>query len=278
MQSFDVLMITYNRPAYTRRSLDHLLAHAGPDTHVWLWHNGDHAETLDVVRSRAEHPRVARFHHSRENVRLREPTNWLWRESTAPLLGKVDDDCLVPPGWDVTLARAHGADPTLGVIGSWRFYDEDFVPDLARRKLRTLPGGTTLMSNPWVQGSGYVMKRDCVSEVGLLHEGQSFTEWCVQVALRGWENGWLYPFLHEDHMDDPRSPHSDLREDADLQRHLPLSAQRLGIDTIEGWTARMRESAYRLQSASSDPRDYVGWRGRFQRVRRRIASRRVAGR
>lgn len=273
MQAIDVLMVTYNRPVYTRRSLDHLLAHCGPNTGVWLWHNGNDPETLQVVRSRAAHPQVTRFHHSPENLRLREPTNWLWRESTASLLGKVDDDCLVPARWDVTLAEAHARDSTLGVVAAWRFREEDHVPDLVDRKLRTLPGGTRIMANPWVQGSSYLLKRACVEQVGPLRQGQSFTEWCVQVALAGWDNGWLYPFLYEDHMDDPRSPHSELRDDADLRRHLPLSAQRLGIDTLEAWTERMRESAHRLQAASSDPRDYVGWRGRLHRLRRRAVRR-----
>lgn len=269
----DILMITYNRPSYTRRSLDHLLDTCSDSTRVWLWHNGNDPETLSIVTERAHHPKVARFHHSTENVRLRQPTNWLWEHSTAELLGKVDDDCLVDPGWDEALSAAHAIEPTLGLIGAWRFYDEDFVPDLARRKTVTLPGGTQILSNPWLQGSGYLLKRRCVDQIGPLQPDQSFTAWCIRVALQGWNIGWHLPFIHEEHMDDPRSPYSEIREDSDLQEHLPLSAKRLGIDTVNEWTEQMRRSARRVQAASSDPRDYVGWRRQRRRVLKQLRRR-----
>ena len=84
----DVLMITYNRPQYTRLSLQRLLDTAPEDARIWVWHNGTDEETLDVVRSHVGHPRFHQFHQSRENVKLTEPTNWLWRESSGGLWGK----------------------------------------------------------------------------------------------------------------------------------------------------------------------------------------------
>lgn len=283
MDRIDLLMITYNRPAYTQQALDHLLETASPETRVWIWHNGNDADTLAVVRERASHPRVHQFHHSPENVRLQEPTNWLWQSSDAPLLGKVDDDCLLDAGWDATFAAAHRREPSLGVIGAWRFYDEDFIPQFANRKTVTLPGGTTIMRNPWVQGSGYLVKRQCVVEHRLLNDSQgAFTQWCVELALRGWQNGWHLPFVHEEHMDDPRSPYTAITSDATLRENLPLSAQRLGIRTVADWEARMRESARELQRLSDDPRNYVGWRGRLYRRqnawRRRLRRQGVAPR
>ncbi|QBI20287.1 glycosyltransferase [Egibacter rhizosphaerae] len=282
MAAIDVLMITYQRPDYVRRSLPHLLESCTEDMRVWLWHNGTDADTLNVVRSYVDHPKVARFHHSPENLRLRAPTNWLWAESDADLLSKVDDDCLPDTDWAARLARAHEDVDEFGVIGSWRFYDEDFLPDVAQRKIRGFPGGHQLLENFWVQGSGYLMKRACVEQQGLLAPGQSFTAYCIDLALKGWVNGWYFPFIHEEHMDDPRSPNSLLRTDDDLHDQLPLSAQHSGVATLQQWEEQMRRSARRLQEASVEPRDYRNLRRTLRsawwRVQRRLEGRKMQSR
>lgn len=277
MASVDILMITYDRPQYARLSLQRLLDTCDEDMRVWIWHNGEDAATLATVESFLDHPRVAEFHHSPENQRLTAPTNWLWENSRATFLSKVDDDCLVSPGWADVLRGAHHDCPPFGVVGSWRFLDEDFVYRIAKRKIRTFPGGHRLLENFWVQGSGYLLKRRCVEEQGLLRPGQSFTDYCIQLALRGYRNGWYYPFIREEHMDDPRSPWTGLRSDEDLLRRLPLSAKQSGIRTLEDWENQQRDSARLLQAASVDPRHYQGWRrwaraGR-SRLRRRLRRR-----
>src|SRR5688500_14710804 len=103
----DILMITYNRPDYTLLSLARLLDSCDPSMRVWLWHNGGHAETLDAVKSMANHPRVHHFHHSVENKRLREPTNWFWQNADGDYVSKIDDDNLMTPGWGQRLRAAH---------------------------------------------------------------------------------------------------------------------------------------------------------------------------
>lgn len=271
--AIDILMVTYERPNYVRMSLPRLLESCDDRARVWLWHNGTDEETLEVVTSYLGHPRVHRFHHSPENVGLTEPTNWLWSEADGDLLGKVDDDCLVDPSWTATLTEAHATCPSFGVLGSWRFYDEDFEPRLASRKIRSFPGGHSVMVHPWVQGSGYLMKRACLDAHGLLEEGQSFTNYCVDVALGGRINGWYYPFVHEEHLDDPRSPHTGLKTDADLMRYRPLSAALTGPCSLAEWEAQMRRSARRLQEASPDPRHYRGWRAKLRRIRQHLTGR-----
>ncbi len=87
----DILMITHNRPDYTRLALRRLLDSCDETMRVWLWHNGDHAPTLEAVRGFAEHPRVHRFHVSPANKKLREPTNWVLAEGDGEYFAKVDD-------------------------------------------------------------------------------------------------------------------------------------------------------------------------------------------
>lgn len=272
----DILMITYRSAGYLGLSLPRLLSTLGPDDRVWLWHNGDDEATIEALRPFTTDDRVHRFHHSRENVRLREPTCWLWESSPARFVSKVDDDCLVSPGWLDTFSAAHDANPDFGVIGSWRHPDEDYRPDLASRKIETFAGGHQLMRNLWVQGSGYLLPREIVGRLGLLDEGESFTEYCIRAARSGAINGFYYPFVPEDHMDDPRSPHTLIRSDADLTDRMPLSARANGVTTVAEWTEQLRRSAVVLQSASLDPRAYSGWRARSRGLRRRLA--RLAGR
>jgi len=264
----DVLMITYNRPSYTRLALSELLDRSQPDTRVWVWHNGSDPETLAVVES--FRPRLHRFHHSHENVRLTKPINWLFENADGAYLSKVDDDCIVPREWDVKLVQAHSDEPRFGVLGCWRFPDEDFEPELAERKIQTFQGGHKLLVNLWVEGSGFLLKRACVDKLGPLTEGRSFPDYCIEIGRSGWTNGWLYPFLYQEHMDDPRAEHSALRTDADLARFLPLSAAKNGVNTIEAWVAQLKRSARIVQSAPIDPAYWSPARRRFRNMFKKL--------
>lgn len=272
----DVLMITYNRPDYTRLSLRRLLDTCDGRMRVWLWHNGNDAPTLDVVRSMASHPRVHKFHHSEENKRLREPTNWFWSRSDGQYVSKVDDDNLMPDGWGDVMRKAHEAEPRLGVAGCWSFLPQDVVPELAERKLRQLASGQRIMQNCWVAGTGYVMKRKCYHALGPIREGQSFPQYCVQLALKGWIHGWPYPFVAMENLDDPRHPLTRLKTEQDFQEGKGLSARQFGVRTLADLRDRQRLIALELQQASLDPRHFVGWRGRLSRLRRKLRFRAAA--
>ena len=268
----DVLMVTHDRPDYTRRSLPRLLDACDDSARVWLWHNGPDGSTRDVVAGVAHHPRLHRVHLSPTNVGLRLPCNWLWRQSDARLVGKVDDDCLVDDGWLDILRSAHRDNDHFGVVGSWRFPDEDVVPRLVRRKLRRFAGGHRLLCNPWVQGSGYLMKRRCIEHLGPLGSDETFTDYCIRLAIAGWTNGWYYPFVHEEHMDDPRSPFTALHTDEDLRARRPLSARMRGVDHLAAWQDQIRLDAHEVQACSADPRHHVGIRRRLRSLRRRARS------
>lgn len=250
-RSTDVLMITYNRPGYTRLALETLLENSDESTRVWLWHNGADEETLTVANEYQRH--VYRFHHCRDNLALTTPTNWLYENAAGAYLSKVDDDCLVPALWVKKLREAHEDEPRFGVIGCWRFQEEDFEAALAQRKIRMFSGGHRLLVNMWIEGSGYLMKRACVERFGPLRRGRSFTDYCIEIGRAGWINGWIYPFLYQEHLDDPRAEHSALKTDADLNRHLPLSARRNGVASLEQWLNQLRRSARVVQEAPTDP-------------------------
>lgn len=275
MSTIDILMITYNRPEYTQLSLSRLLETCDAEMRVWIWQNGSHPETLEVVNSFRVHPRVFKFHHSEENRRLREPTNWMWENSEGDFVCKVDDDCLMPHGWADVLRKTFSDEPQAGVLGCWRFPEEDFVPEIALRKIKTVGGGHRIMQNCWVEGSGYLMRRACIDAQGLLAVDQSFPKYCLELARRGWMNGWYYPFLFQEHMDDPRSQHCELKTDEDLRRNPPLMAQRWNAITLKEWGEKFRQEARLLQEASPNYRDHYGWwkkaRSAYDRILRLIS-------
>ena len=262
--TLDILMITWNRPRYTAMALEQLLDTCEPGMRVWIWHNGNDAETLKVVESFEGHPHLGRIHVSAENKKLREPTNWFWHESKAQFLSKVDDDCLLPVGWGSALIDAHRKSPTLGIIGCWRFDEQDFDPKLAAPKMCDLPGGHGIMRNCSVQGSGYVMKRAVVEQLGPLGPAESFPAYCIRAASAGWVNGWHFPFLHEEHMDDPRSPYSELKSEEDFRRNRPLTAINFKVETLEEWKEHVRWMARCDQTAPYDPRRLRGWQARLR--------------
>ncbi len=262
----DVLMITYNRPEYTRMALTRLLETCDETMRVWVWHNGNDAGTLDVVRSLSSHPRFHELHHSPVNKRLREPTNWFWRVAPGAYLAKVDDDCLLPDGWAQTLRRAHEDVPAFGALGCWRFREEDYVPELAEKKMRDFEGGHRILQNTWVEGSGYLMKRECVDTFGVLSRRITFPMYCKRLALEGWIHGWYIPFILQEHLDDPRSPHCALKTDDDLRSNVPLTAETFGVTTLDERVAQIKASARRCQSASLDPLENVSFGPKLRRL------------
>ena len=264
-EDVDILLITYNRPHYTHLTLKRLLETCDDSARVWIWQNGDDEETISAVAPFLDDPRVFRYHHSRENVRLRDPTNWILSEGVGSYVAKVDDDSLVPHDWLDVLRRAHRDEPKFGALGCWHFMPEDFRPDIAEKKIRTFAGGHRIVCHPWVQGSGIVFKRACVERVGLVTENSSgLTVLLMRFSTAGWINGWYFPLLWLEHMDDPRAPHTLIKTDEDLLRHLPLSASNRGSMTVEQWDEQLRQSALELQRLPSDPRYYAPWRRKLR--------------
>ncbi len=275
--SIDILMITHNRPEFTERSLKQLLSTCDDSMRVWIWHNGNHKETLDIVNSFQDHPRLHKLIISEENKKLREPTNWFWKNSSAKYFSKIDDDCLLPIGWAQKLVKVHESNPKLGVIGAWRFYDEDFVPESASKKIVKLSNDFEILSNPWVQGSGYIMKRECYDKTGPIANEESFTSYCIRAALSGWQNGWHYPFIHEEHMDDPRSDYYPYKTNEEFMKHRPLTAIKDGVNSLEEYKDHTKYMARIVQEESMHARDYSGWRMRKRNLMKRIRKTLVPG-
>jgi GT2 family glycosyltransferase len=268
-----ILMITYNRPAYTEMALRRLCETVPDDAAITVWDNGSGDDMRALLKQFAAHPRIERIVYNRTNDKLRGPTNWFWQGiGEAEYVSKVDDDGLMPDNWTQILEQAHREIPQAGVLGTWRFPDEDFIPELAQKKIQTF-GSHQLLRNCWVEGSGYLMKREVIQRLGLIRENESFTGYCNRAAAAGFINGWYFPFLYQEHMDDPRAPHTGIKSDEDFHRLQPLSAKTFKVMTRETWTRKLKDLAWTLQVCSYDPKDYVGARAMLRQKFSRLLGR-----
>lgn len=260
-----ILMITHNRPCYTALSLGRLVETVPSNARITVWDNASSADTLAVLRKFERHPSVEKVVYNKTNEKLWVPTNWFWKNSMdADLLSKIDDDCLMPAKWVEKLGSAHADIPQAGVLGCWRFMPEDLNMKKASFKIHSF-GSHMLLRNCWVEGSGYLLKRKLIDEIGVLRRNESFTTWCLRAAARGYINGWYYPFMYQEHMDDPRAAHTGIKTDEDLRKLLPLSAARAGIKTKDEWVAKLKNTAARLQEYSLDPHDFIGIKPRLKK-------------
>ena len=269
----DILMITYNRPQYTRKSLTRLLETCPPCSRIWLWQNGRDEETLKIVKSFESHTRIANVRYSPDNQMLRPPTNWFWQNAKGRFIGKVDDDCIVPEGWVEALVRIHNDESKAGIISCWPYLEEDYNEEISKKKILVLNGGHKLLHNAWVGGSGYISKKTAIDTLGPLKANESFTQWCIRLARKGWLNGWPIPLLLMDHMDNPSSHNTIIRSEKDFQDNKPLTARRFDIKNYDDYRKKARNSALQVQLAKPDPWRYLGLTGKIVRAVEKLRGR-----
>ena len=268
-----ILMVTHNRPTYLRIALQALCDSLSQDAKVVVWDNASRDETRRVLAEFESHPRIEQIANAARNEKLTAPTNWFWKNfGDADFLGKVDDDCVVPVNWCDVLTAVHHDIPEAGALACWHFMREDFNEEEARNKIAHF-GRHSLLRNCWVCGSGYLMKQGMIRDLGLLKAHETFTDYCLRGAVRGYIHGWYYPFLYQRHLDDPRLESTGIASNAEFHVNRPLSAQTFEIHTVEEWVSRLRYSAQMLQSCSINPYDYIGFVARFKRRLFRLARR-----
>jgi glycosyltransferase involved in cell wall biosynthesis len=200
----DLLFITYNRLFYTRQSLPALLADPSEEFSLTLWDNGSTDGTREYLTSVTDR-RITRKVFSDDNIRLHGAINDIVRRSSADLMGVIPDDILMVPGWTRPLAAAHAEVAELGLIGCWHLGPEFFDEEKARHKIQTF-GRHRILRHPWTGGGAGLVKLSIVRELGPLSSSAT-TDYWVQMALRGYVNGYYYPLIHVEHMDYPWSEH-----------------------------------------------------------------------
>jgi hypothetical protein len=252
--------VTYNRLEYTKLALQSILADPTEEFSLTIWDNASTDGTAEYLKSEVSDPRIADIVLCKENAGQIAAVNEVWGKSKADLLGKLDNDCLMTPGWTRTLAQAHADIPELGVVACWHFFAQDFDATRARHKIQTF-GRHQIFRHPWTCGTGLLIKRTDFEQFGPIREKTTTPYW-MNMARAGRVNGFYYPLIYQEHMDDPMSAYSKVRTDAGLRAQTAvtagLQARRFAnVQELCRWRAEILRN---LLDDPYDPRYYTDWR------------------
>lgn len=265
--TIDLAFITYNRLEYTRMALQSVLADPRERYALTIWDNGSTDGTIEFLKKEVSDPRVVDIVFSKENVGQIAAVNTIWERSRADLLGKLDNDCLMIPGWTRTLAQAHADIPELGVVACWHFLAEDFDYARARSKIQTF-GRHQIFRHPWTGGTGLLIKRADFERFGPI-PGKTTTQYWLKMAAAGRVNGYYYPLICIEHMDDLMSAHSRLKTDAGVraQAAVTVTLQLRHLDNVQALAQWRAEIIRNLLDDPYDPRRYLGWRRKLRNIK-----------
>jgi glycosyltransferase involved in cell wall biosynthesis len=255
-----LVFITHNRLEYTRLALQSVLADPTEEFALTIWDNGSTDGTVEFLKKEVSDPRIVDIVFCRENAGQTTAVNESWAKSQADLLGKLDNDCLMTPGWTRTLAQAHADIPELGVVACWHFFAADFDYARARHKIQTF-GRHQIFRHPWTCGTGLLIKRTDFEEFGPIREKATTLYW-LYMARAGRINGFYYPLVYQEHMDDPLSSYSKVRTDAGLRQQAAVTAglQMRHFENVRELCAWRDEILRNLLDDPYEPRYYTGWR------------------
>lgn len=263
-----LLMITYNRRDYTATSLQRLLECEG-DFAVWVWDNGSQDGCAELVSAFSSHPRVERVHLSPDNVMQSPPFEWLLTECRSPIIGKVDDDCLFPRRWVEPIGDAVLRHDRLGAVGCWTFWPDDFIEQSAAHKIRRF-GDIRVVSNAYVGGTGVLLRRQIAQRFFAPRPTAIPIEY-YRMSASGLVNGWHYPLIWAEHMDDPRSRHCLLRRPEGMSGTFALTAKRRNHRSPQEYEQWIRQDCATLLGQST-AQQLRAWRlDRLRSVPRRAA-------
>jgi glycosyltransferase involved in cell wall biosynthesis len=275
-----LVFITHNRLDYTKKALLSILADPSEKFALTIWDNGSIDGTHDWLHAEVNDARIAEIVYSKENLGQTAAVNTVWANSGADLLGKLDNDCLVAPGWTRMLARAHEDIPELGVVACWHYFADDFDHERAKHKIKAI-NGHRIFRHPWTCGTGLLIKRETYKHMGPIQQNAT-TQYWLNMALAGYVNGFYYPLILQEHMDDPKSAHSHLKDEQSYQaaKAVTFNINRHGQDTLQDRWSWRQKVLDELLDGPTEPEHYVGWRRRARvmtRVVRDVTNRICAG-
>jgi glycosyltransferase involved in cell wall biosynthesis len=267
-----LLMMTYNRLQYTKLALPKLLSDVNEEFSLTIWDNGSSDGTKEYLKTIRDQ-RIVDIIFCEHNRGQAYVTNKIWSETKAELVGKVDNDCLVTPGWTRILAKAHDDIKNLGVVGCWHFFPEEFDYERAKHKIQTF-GRHQIFRHPWIDGSALLIKRKVYIEYGPCKNNEYLSGFWRRLALAGFINGFYYPLIIQDHLDDPMHPMCMIKNHENFQKHLEIT-QGLKAKRYKNHQGRVRWRQEILRNLLDDPFDpkyynYVGWRSKLGRLKRRM--------
>jgi len=249
-QPVDLLLITHNRRAYVEKAIPRLWED-GADFRVYWWDNHSTDGAIDVVVGHADE-RLVESQRSTENLGQLAPTRWFLEVSRSDVVGKIDDDVLLPPGWTerfVPLVRSH---PELGMLSCWMYMPEDWDQDQAEKNVVAV-GGHRIFRASTLGGCSFVVRTELLKRFFLPDSNRGLPVDRLGMSLAGFVSGYPLPLAFAHHMDDPRSPHCLMRDPNHPQTQFSYTMQNFGFESLEEygrWIAA--DARFFLQTSFAD--------------------------
>jgi len=249
--SVDLLLITHNRRGYVEKMLPKLLEDPTP-FNLYCWDNHSTDGTADLLRS-IDDPRIAHRHFHPENANQCEPCLWFLENAQSDVVGKVDDDVLLPPGWMDTIAPLIQQEPRFGMLGCWIFMESDWFEEIAKTNVIRVQG-TDIFRSTMLAGHSFLARREylkkyCIANSPRYSHGLPVDR--LQMSLDGLISGHPLPILFAHNMDDPRSPYNlATKPGTTFQSSSALTARKLGFKDVEDYAKWIEADAYFRQKVS----------------------------
>jgi len=263
-----IVLVTYNRLEYTKKTINCLL-NDQDEFDLYIWDNASIDGTKEYLMEEIKDSRIKEIYLSIENLGQTAAMNYFWAKCNTDLVGKLDNDILISPGWVKTISEAHKDIEMLGAVACWHFWEEDFNYEIAKKKIKKY-GNHQILKHPFVGGTGFLLKRKTYLKMGPWEEGSpniGTTSYFLKMALSGYINGWYYPLITQEHMDDPTSKHCIFKDDASLMKVYDITYT-LRTNKIKSYNDRLKRRDYilsRILRGASDAKYYVGWRNKLHR-------------
>lgn len=228
----DLLLITWNRREYVEKMLPTVLNDPS-DFQLYCWDNGSKDGTADLIRS-IDDPRVVKRHFNQENVGQEEPCMWFFETATSDVIGKVDDDILLPAGWTERIASIIRKEPQFGMLGCWIFMAEDWDESLAKHNIVEL-SGERIFRCVGIQGHSFLARKEYLLRYKERPKSHGLPINRLGMSIDGLVSGYPLPLLYAHNMDDPRSSMNIKTKSGELRSDSALTARKLGFTSAEAY-------------------------------------------
>lgn len=267
-----LVLITWNRLPLTKLTLESVLQNPDETFRLTIWDNASTDGTVEFLREYVTDPRIDQIVFSKENVGQIEAVNTIWSRTDADLLGKLDNDCILPRGWIRAFSKAHEDVQELGAVACWPFLEDEFDYERARWKIHEF-NGHRIVRQAWPNGTGLIFKRKTFLEMGKMDKRRGATSsYWLRLAAAGYINGYYYPLYVQDHMDDPMSPNSEIKCAADFEaaKNDRVTLQTHQFKDFQELVAFRNRQLAMAHDAPYEPKYYMGWRRLIKRAKERV--------